>query len=76
MSTGILSSHLQGSIEFVESDSFHIDVNVTSPTFDELRSVRTELSKGDGSLLLQVVSRGSITITASCFLIRVSIFRY
>ncbi len=46
----------QGSVEFVESDTFEIHINTTAPSVDELARVHCNYSAVSGSVLLQMVS--------------------
>ena len=53
----------QGSVEFIESDDFHIEVNITAPSNDDLAKVHYNYTMLDGSVLLQLVSAASWNIS-------------
>ena len=43
-------------MEFIESERFHIDINITSPNVDELAKIQYDYTNYDGAILLQMVS--------------------
>ena len=48
--------YLQGSVEFIEAPEFLIEVNVESPSIDELAKVHHNYTDYFGSVMLQMVS--------------------
>ena len=52
----IISITFQGSVEFIESNDFHIEVNVTAESTDALARVHYNYTDYQGSVLLQMVS--------------------
>ena len=49
--------YFQGSVEFIESNTFHIDINVTSENVDELAKLHYNYTHLDGAIFLQLVGR-------------------
>jgi len=47
---------VQGSVEFLESNEFRIEVNVTSPNIHDLARFHYNYTDYHGSVLLQLVS--------------------
>ena len=52
---------LQGSVEFVESEKLLFEINITSPSLDELSRVHNNYTDYHGSLLLQLVTAAVCT---------------
>ena len=46
-------------MEFIESDRFHIEVNIKAPSSDDLAKVHYNYTMLDGSVLLQLVCAAS-----------------
>lgn len=61
-----LSFRSQGSVEFIESNEFRIEVNVTSPSIAELARVHYNYTDYHGSVLLQLVSMNNVKSILVC----------
>ena len=57
----ILFFVFQGTVEFIESDEFQVQVNVTAPDTKELAKVHFNYTENLSSALLQVVSNTGLT---------------